>query len=101
MSVSLDHATQSACDQPRSTTRARYAAGLTRNSTASVRVPATDDELVVLHQMAEVYRTLAHAAIHELAKVTRERDTARAATLALREEMRRYTARQAAPGRAA
>jgi len=57
--------------------------------------------MVALHQMAEAYRSLALAAVHELARLRRERDTARAATLALREELRRYTARQAAPGRAA
>lgn len=67
----------------------------------SVCVPTTDAELVVLHQMAEVYRTLAHVAVHELATLRRERDAARAATLALREELRRYTAQQVSPGRAA
>ena len=75
---------------------------------ASERVPATDDELVVLHQMAEVYRTMAHAAVHELARLRRERDSARAVARAAREDARqaraeltRYTAQQVSPGRAA
>jgi hypothetical protein len=66
---------------------------------ASGRVPATTDELVVLHQMAEVYRTLAHAAIRELAKVTRERDRAQAAAREPRRDLARYTSAQI--GRAA
>ena len=70
---------------------------------------ATEGELVVLTQQAEAYRALALAGVHELAKVTRERDTARAACAGMREELRtqraeiaRYTASQVGrTGRAA
>lgn len=67
----------------------------------SFTVRASDDELIVLTQQAESYRALALAAVGELAKVTKEREAARGATLALREENRtlraeisRYTASQ-------
>jgi hypothetical protein len=39
-----------------------------------------------------IYYELAHVAVHELARVTKERDQARATILHLREELRRYTA---------
>ena len=62
---------------------------------------AAADDLVVLVQMADAYRRLALEAVHRLARVTKERDAARAATLALREELRRYTAQRVSPRRAA
>jgi hypothetical protein len=72
----------------------------------SARDSATDAEMVALHQMAEAYRSLALAAVHELAAVTRERDSARAVARAAREDARqaraelgRYTSAQI--GRAA
>jgi hypothetical protein len=75
----------------------------------SAAAVATEDELVVLAQQAEVYRTLALVSVHELARLRRERDTSRAANVSLREENRnlraelaRYTASQVGrSGRAA
>lgn len=79
---------------------------LTSGSAAAV---ASETELVVLTQQAESYRSLALAGVHELAKVTRERNTARATCVSLREELRnlraelaRYSASQVGrSGRAA
>jgi len=49
------------------------------------------DEARELASDSAVLRELAHVAVHELARLTKERDQARATILHLREELRRYT----------
>ena len=59
------------------------------------------DRLAACESDRRVFRELAQAALHQLARLTRERDHARASVVTLREELRRFTARTVTPERAA
>jgi hypothetical protein len=75
--------------QPKSSTAAHHRGA----PTATADTPS--DDLVVVTQMVEAYRSLALAAVQQLARLTRERDTARSSMELLRAELRMSTGARA------